>query len=618
MDGQLRDKVASGVAWSMAEKVGTMLLQLAVSLTILRLLNPAIMGVIAIPTAFLAVAIVIADSGFSQALIRKGTPTADDYKSVFAFNVGVALVLYGVLVALAGSIARFYDMPEITRIAPVFFLQLPLSAACAIQNTIFVRTFRFALLSKVTFASWFIAGMVAIGLALAGFGIWCIVVQRVLQASVRALLLWWLSDWRPCGKCSRRPLREMAPYSFSLLATDFISTLYNKVPQIFLGKLYPQETLGSYEQAVKLKDQPATSAMQAVQNVTFPALAKIKDDAPKLAESYRQIVMVVAYAMFPVMLGLSAIAEDMFAVFLGGEWMATVPYFEAVCLAGLFYPLGLVAYNVLKVKSGGALIVKLEVAKKVMMSVVFAVTIPVSVQAVIWGLVVIAFCEMAINFFATTRFIRRRTLRAHGIADAARGRGDVRRRAAYGTGGAGQCVVAAAGRSGRGCGQLRPAFGVVPARSLPRGGRTGQAPVYPQIGRLPGWQPGLVVATGYIGKTFAGSISGGRFFYGAVPVWQCVPCLPVRFFGARLCFAARLLFDARFRLRRGSPFCTAYAVSGTCCLGGRCRLGGSVACAAPLPVRRRPSGRWCRGGRPVRWRPAIRVRSRRGRPKRGR
>ena len=386
MDGQLRDKVASGVAWSMAEKVGTMLLQLAVSLTILRLLNPAIMGVIAIPTAFLAVAIVIADSGFSQALIRKGTPTADDYKSVFAFNVGVALVLYGV------------------RIAPVFFLQLPLSAACAIQNTIFVRTFRFALLSKVTFASWFIAGMVAIGLALAGFGIWCIVVQRVLQASVRALLLWWLSDWRPCGKCSRRPLREMAPYSFSLLATDFISTLYNKVPQIFLGKLYPQETLGSYEQAVKLKDQPATSAMQAVQNVTFPALAKIKDDAPKLAESYRQIVMVVAYAMFPVMLGLSAIAEDMFAVFLGGEWMATVPYFEAVCLAGLFYPLGLVAYNVLKVKSGGALIVKLEVAKKVMMSVVFAVTIPVSVQAVIWGLVVIAFCEMAINFFATTRF----------------------------------------------------------------------------------------------------------------------------------------------------------------------------------------------------------------------
>ena len=246
--------------------------------------------------------------------------------------------------------------------------------------------------------------MVAIGLALAGFGIWCIVVQRVLQASVRALLLWWLSDWRPCGACSRGPLREMAPFSFSLIATDLISTFYNKIPQFFLGRLYPADTLGSFDQAIKLKDQPTISAMQAVQSVTFPALAKIKDDAPKFAESYRQVVMVVSYVLFPVMLGMSAVAHDMFAVLLGEEWMPTVPYFETLCLVGLFYPMSIIAYNVLKVKSGGALIVKLEVAKKVMISVVFALSIQVSVQAVVWGLVVIAFCEMAINFFATTRF----------------------------------------------------------------------------------------------------------------------------------------------------------------------------------------------------------------------
>ena len=404
MGGELKEKVAQGVAWSMAEKIGSMLLAMAVRLVILRLLTRDILGFMSIPSAVVTVLLVIVDSGFSQSLVRHKGPSQSDYKSVFLFNIAVSAVLYGVLVTLAPLAARWYGMPEIARIAPVFFLLLPLNALCAVQNTIFIRQFRFALLSKVTFLSSLAGGLTAIALAMAGWGIWSLVAERVIAVGMRTALLWWLSDWRPCGKCSRRPLREMAPYSFSLLATDFISTLYNKVPQIFLGKLYPQETLGSYEQAVKLKDQPATSAMQAVQNVTFPALAKIKDDAPKLAESYRQIVMVVAYAMFPVMLGLSAIAEDMFAVFLGGEWMATVPYFEAVCLAGLFYPLGLVAYNVLKVKSGGALIVKLEVAKKVMMSVVFAVTIPVSVQAVIWGLVVIAFCEMAINFFATTRF----------------------------------------------------------------------------------------------------------------------------------------------------------------------------------------------------------------------
>ena len=114
--------------------------------------------------------------------------------------------------------------------------------------------------------------------------------------------------------------------------------------------------------------------------------------------------MIVAYVMFPIMLGMSAVAHDMFAVLLGEEWMLTVPYFEAVCLAGLFSPIAVIAYNILKVRCSGPLIVRLEVVKKVLMTAIFAVTIPHSVMAVVWGLVAIAFCEMTVNFIATTRF----------------------------------------------------------------------------------------------------------------------------------------------------------------------------------------------------------------------
>ena len=86
----------------------------------------------------------------SQRLVRHKGPSQSDYKSVFLFNIAVSAVLYGVLVALAPLAARWYGMPEIARIAPVFFLLLPLNALCAVQNTIFIRQFRFALLSKET------------------------------------------------------------------------------------------------------------------------------------------------------------------------------------------------------------------------------------------------------------------------------------------------------------------------------------------------------------------------------------------------------------------------------------------------------------------------------------
>ncbi len=392
------------MAWSLAEKVGTTLLQLGVRIVLLRLLTTEDFGNMAILTAISAVVLVVADSGFSQTLIRRQEPSQRDFKSVFLLNIALSLLLYAALVALSPLFARFFEIPVLRQVAPVFFLVLPLNALCVIQNTIFTRQFRFALLSKVTFLASMISGLTAVGLVLAGCGFWSLVIERVLLFSVRAALLWWLSSWRPTGRFDGRALRQMAPFSCSLMTTDLISAFYNKIPQFFLGKLYSSGTLGSFDQAVKLKDQPVNSLMQAVQSVTFPALSKIGDDAPKFAESYRQVVMVVAYAIFPVMLGMSAIAPDMFAVLLGEQWMPTVPYFEVVCLAGLFYPVTMIAYNVLKVKSGGGLIVRLEIIKKVVMTVVFALTIPFSVQAVIWGLVAIAFCEMLINFVATMRF----------------------------------------------------------------------------------------------------------------------------------------------------------------------------------------------------------------------
>ena len=404
MAGELKEKVAQGVAWSMAEKIGSMLLTLAVRLVILRLLTRDILGFMSIPSAVITVLLVIVDGGFSQSLIRHRNPTPNDYKSVFVFNIGMALALYAAVLLLAPWAARWYDMPEIARIAPVFFLLLPLNALCAVQNSIFIRRFRFALLSKVTFLSARVGGLAAIGLALAGWGIWALVAERILAAVARTAMLWWLSDWRPRGGFNARSIREMAPFSCSLMATDLISNFYNKIPQFFLGKLYDPATLGSFDQAVKIKDMPATTGMQSVQSVTFPAMARIRDDAPKFAESYRQVVMVVAYVMFPLMLGLSAVAYDMFAVLLGEEWMPTAPYFEVVCLSGLFYPLGLVACNVLKVQCKGPLIVRLEILKKILMTLVFAVTIPHSVMAVVWGLVVIAAAEAAINCWAARRF----------------------------------------------------------------------------------------------------------------------------------------------------------------------------------------------------------------------
>lgn len=404
MGGELRQRVASGVAWSLGEKIASMLLQAGVSVVVLRMLTPDDMGIMAIPAVFVTLALVVVDSGFSQALIRKPAPSEEDYGAVFRFNVVVSLALYAVLTAAAPWAARFYGMPVLARIAPVLFLLLPLNALCVIQNTLFTRRFRFASLSKIVFASTFAGGAVAVGMACGGCGIWSLVGQRLTAMGVKALLLWRAGGWRPRASGGWRPLRAMAPFSLRLLATDLIAAVYNNVAQLFVGKLYPVDQLGFFNQAQKLKDLPVNSTMQAVQSVTFPALSSIAGERDKFAESYRQVVMIVAFVMFPVTAGLIAVAPDMCAALLGEKWMPMVPYFRTVALSGFFAPIASVCNNVLKVRSDGGVIVRLEVLKKAVMTFVLAATIPCGVPALTWGLAAMTLFEMAVNFAATTRY----------------------------------------------------------------------------------------------------------------------------------------------------------------------------------------------------------------------
>ena len=401
--GELKEQVARGVAWSMAEKAGSALLQMGVSMVVLRHLTPDQTGVWGILTAVVAVALILVDSGFSQTLIRKSDPTDDDYRSVFGLNLALAAVLYALCTAAAPWLARFYDMPQIGIMAPVLFLLFPINALCVIQNVIFTRQLRFALLSKAIFVSSLVSGAVAVGLAVAGFGLWSFVGQRLAALGVRTALLWWLSDWQPRGTWRPAALRAMAPFSLRLMATDLITTLYAR-PQFFIGRLYPTEVLGFFDQAVKIREQPLSSAMQSVQNVTYPALAKIGDDAPKFAESYRQLLMMTAFALFPVMAGLIVVADELFPVLIGPQWSPTVPYFRVACLVGFFYPVAMVAYNVLKVRSDGRIIVRLEVVKKVLLTVVLFVTLRRSALAVMWGLAAMSFVEMCLNTAAARRY----------------------------------------------------------------------------------------------------------------------------------------------------------------------------------------------------------------------
>ena len=85
--------------------------------------------------------------------------------------------------------------------------------------------------------------------------------------------------------------------------------------------------------------------------------------------------------------------------------MPTVPFFEILALSGLFYPLSVVSYNVLKSRSDGNVIVRLEIVKRMIQTIILAVTIPIGVEAVAWGVTAMAAVEFMLNTGVAMRYL---------------------------------------------------------------------------------------------------------------------------------------------------------------------------------------------------------------------
>lgn len=406
MASELKHSVVRGMAWTAAEKTGTMLFQMCVSLVLAWFLMPEDYALIGILVVFVTICTVFVDSGFSAALIRRREVSDEDYTSVFAFNVLVGVFLYAILTLLASPVADFYGIPGLKRVAPVLFLVIPVNSLCIIQSTILTRRLDFKTQTKYTLWANFTASGVAVCVAFAGGGVWALVAQRVVTPVVRSLLLWIKGDWRPARKFGIKPLRSMLGYSSRLLASDLANSVYGNISQLFIGKMYTPAQLGFYEQARKLKDMPVTSIVNTIQGVSFPALSRLQDDPVKLGFAAHQVVAVMNFLIYPAMIGLIAVAPDMFAVLLPERWLPTVPYFQILCLSGLFVPLSVVSYNIQKIKSDGKLILRLEILKKAIATVVLAITIPSGVTAIVWGQVVIFLCDAVVNAFGAGRYVK--------------------------------------------------------------------------------------------------------------------------------------------------------------------------------------------------------------------
>jgi len=225
----LKHKTISGLIWSFIDNFAQNGLTFVVGIILARLLMPADFGLIGMITIFIAISESFINSGFSTALIRKQNCTDIDFCTVFYFNLAVGVLFYWILFFLAPAISGFFNEPQLTMLVKVQSVVLVIDSLTIIQRTILTKRIDYRLQTKISVIASIVSGVVGIGLAYSGFGVWSLIIKQITQRTVSSFLLYLWNSWRPLLVFSKSSFNELFFFGYKLLISGLIDTLYRNI-----------------------------------------------------------------------------------------------------------------------------------------------------------------------------------------------------------------------------------------------------------------------------------------------------------------------------------------------------------------------------------------------------
>ena len=351
--------------WSFADSLSGQGITFLVGLVLARLLTPEDYSLLGIIVIFISVFNSIVDSGFSNALIRKNDATDKDYNTVFVSNLAISAVLCATLYLLAPAISRFFARPPLESLLKVMSCIVIINAFAIIQRTLLMKKIDFKTQTKISLISSISSGVVGIGMALTGYGVWALVGQQVSRQALNTIFLWVYAKWYPKLQFSMDSFKELFGFGWKLLVSCLIDTIWREIYQVVIGKCYAPATLGQYTRAQQFGSIFSSNLNSVVQRVSYPVLSSIQDNKARLKDGYKRIIKTAMLPTFVLMLGMAGCAKPMIQVLVGDQWLPAVPFLQIICFSMMLYPLHSMNLNMLQVQGRSDLFLRLEIIKKV-------------------------------------------------------------------------------------------------------------------------------------------------------------------------------------------------------------------------------------------------------------
>ncbi len=324
------------------------LLSLVITMILARLLTPEQYGTMSVISVFLGLFSVLSNVGIGAAVIQYRDLTDDDCSGLLTFTFLLGIVMAIIFCAISVPISWIYSNNEYVPLMCLASLSVIFNAANMVPNGILLRDKMFLVSGVRLIVTSLASSLIAIALAVSGWGVYSLVLNTVLQALF--VLVWNLVAIKiPLGRRSFvKPLRKVMRFSSYQFLSQVLQYFIRNLDNMLIGAVLGSTTLGYYDKAYKLAKYPIEIVPSTIGPVLKSFFSAAEGDVDRIyglyfkTEKAMTIVGVFASVFFPLA------SSELITLFFGGQWAESALPFSILSVSIVFQMHNYMVFSVLE------------------------------------------------------------------------------------------------------------------------------------------------------------------------------------------------------------------------------------------------------------------------------
>lgn len=320
----LSGKIKHAGKWQSFSVLSLSVLQVIYFSIMTRILFKEDYGLMAIINAIIGIGNIFIQGGMGSALIQRKEINNKHINGALQTSLLLAGILYTIFYFIAPLIASVYDDLRLDNLIKISSINLILLALSNISINLLFKYYHFKNVAIVQIIANIIGYGAGVYLAMNDYGVWSLVIATLIASLLSTIALFYLAPIKISLSVHYKEARELFGFGSGMMLLTFSNFLSSRGLNLIFGKIFPQDILGIYERASRVKDIPSQFLAKIINQVMFPVMSEIQDEKERSIRIYQFGLGLSNSIMIPTTVLLVFFSAEIVQILMGDNWSEAV------------------------------------------------------------------------------------------------------------------------------------------------------------------------------------------------------------------------------------------------------------------------------------------------------